>query len=161
MTGMPGVRRTIVFLLGAAALATVVGSTFGARAAGASTFNVTSTADMGPNTLRDAMTMAAGNPGPDDVVIQPGLGTITLASLITYGAGANGDVTIRGNGATVALNMAGNALNNQSNFTMTIDGLVVTRSPAGFDLVNTNFSPLNLVNSYVSGGGVNTASGAL
>jgi hypothetical protein len=126
----------------------------------AAQFDVTVTDDTGPGSLRQAVADAAATAGDDDVVVTPGLGTITLASEILYGAAADGAVTIQGNGATVA-SSGGLVLNNQSNFAMTIDGFTVTRSPAGGNLLNTGDPPLTVLNTTVSGGGMNTGNGTL
>ena len=69
-------------------------------------FDVTSTADAGPGSLRQALLDAAANAGDDNVVVQAGLGTITLASELNWGGVGGPDaVTIQGNG--VHLDFAG------------------------------------------------------
>jgi len=84
---------------------TVLDAASGRRAA-AVQFDVTSTADSGPGSLRQALLDAAANAGNDGVVVQAGLGTITLSSELQWGGvgGANA-VTIQGNG--VHLDFAG------------------------------------------------------
>lgn len=84
----------------------------GVQPVGADTFNVTNTNDSGPGSLRQAVADASLDSVDDTVVIQPGLGTITLSSPIVHtrvvypGSGleivGNG-VTINAGGATSAL----------------------------------------------------------
>ncbi len=78
----------------------------GARPAAAAQFDVTTAADAGPGSLRQALLDAAAAAGPDDVVVQAGLGTITLTSELGWGGvGGPNAVTIQGNG--VHLDFAG------------------------------------------------------
>ena len=53
---------------------------FGASPAQAGTFIVTTRANSGPGSLRQAITDANADPGAATINIQAGLGTITLAS---------------------------------------------------------------------------------
>src|SRR5262249_33562091 len=46
--------------------------------AGASSFTVTTSADSGAGSLRQALASAAANPGADTITVAPGVGTITL-----------------------------------------------------------------------------------
>lgn len=79
-----------------------------AAPASALTFNVSNTNDSGPGSLRQALADAAANAGDDDVVVQAGLGTITLASEIAWSG--SGVVTIQGNGVTINFNGASRGL---------------------------------------------------
>ena len=126
--------------------------------ADSTTFTVINANDMGPGSLRQAVSDAAGLAGDDEVVVTPGLGPINLASQIQY-AGASGAVTILGNGATITAG-AFLAFNNQSGLAMTVDGFTITRT-AGSNALNTGSGPLTVKNSTVVGGGVNTGSGDL
>ena len=83
----------------AAPLTLVVAS---AGPAGSLIFNVTSTADSGPGTLRQALIDTQNNGGADDVVVQFGLGTITINSPLSWNGG--GAVTITGAGVTINAN---------------------------------------------------------
>jgi len=84
------------------ALAAALLAAGGARRAHATQFDVTSTADSGAGSLRAALVAAAANPGDDDVVVQPGLGTITLSSELSWDGIAGADaVVVEGNGVTV------------------------------------------------------------
>jgi len=65
----------------------------------ASHFNVTSSADSGAGSLREALNNAQSANG-GMVCITPGLGTITLGSEINYQG--SGQLTIEGNGATLS-----------------------------------------------------------
>ena len=84
---------TIAVLALLAATSAVVGPL--ASTAGAATFNVTNNHDAGAGSLRQALLDAAGAAGNDTVVVQAGLGTITLSTPIQWNAsGANQAVTI-------------------------------------------------------------------
>lgn len=117
--------------------------------AGATEFPVTSAGDSGAGTLRDAVAQAAANAGPDTIVVTPGLGTINLASVISYIA--NGDLTITGNGVTVNGNGSNGVIHatggtgalaidgmtiTGSNATGTIAGAVVQEATGDFDFSN-------------------------
>ncbi len=64
----------------------------------AASFTVTNTSDSGPGSLRDAITQADAAGGTNTITLQPGLGTITLASNLPLVATS---VTINGNGNTL------------------------------------------------------------
>lgn len=105
---MRGTNRFMVCLVGAAVLVSVgVEGIVRSPSASAAQFDVTTTADSGPGSLRQALLDAAAASGPDTVVVQPGLGTIALAGEISWsGQSAVDDpVTIEGNG--VVLDFAG------------------------------------------------------
>ena len=59
--------------------ATLLGA-IAARPATAAQFNVTTAANSGPGSLRQALLDAAAAPGDDDVVLTPTVGTITVSS---------------------------------------------------------------------------------
>src|SRR5262245_15143972 len=75
-------------------------------AARAASFTVTSTADSGPGSLRDAIAAATASPGADEITFQlPGCPcTITLASELEV---PGGELTIMGPGAA-QLTLSGN-----------------------------------------------------
>ena len=90
-------RTTVVFVLLLSALHAGSG-----RHAIAAQFDVTVTADSGDGSLRKALLDASTTPGDDDVVVQAGLGTITVASELAWSAGvAPNAVNIQGNGVHV------------------------------------------------------------
>ena len=95
--GFSGRRR-----LHAAALATVAGlcvaPVVAAGRAGAASFTVSNANDSGAGSLRAAIAAAAGAAGDDQITVQPGIGTITLATPISFAA--NGALDIAGNGVT-------------------------------------------------------------
>jgi hypothetical protein len=64
----------------------------------AASFTVTNTNDSGAGSLRDAITQANAAGGTNTITLQPGLGTITLASNLPLVATS---VTINGNGNTL------------------------------------------------------------
>jgi putative cofactor-binding repeat protein len=97
---------------------------FLAGPAGATQFNVTSTADSGPNTLRQAIADAATNPGDDVIEIQAGLGTITITSEINWSG--NGQVQINGNGATLSGPGVARGLVDDGGNGFAINGLTIT-----------------------------------
>ena len=100
----PSSRRTLNVLL-AALLVPIVLAGAGGQKAVASQLDVTTAADSGPGSLRQALLDAAALAGSDDVVVQAGLGTITLSSEIEWtGVLGTNDVTIAGNGVRVDFN---------------------------------------------------------
>lgn len=85
-------------LVGVAGLGVIAGLAIGAPGATpavADTFDVTSAADSGPDSLRAAVELANANPGPDVVTIGAGLGEILLESPIEI----TGPLAIEGPGA--------------------------------------------------------------
>ncbi len=98
-------------------------------------FNVTSTADSGANSLRDAFTAAAASGGEIDV--QAGLGTITLATGAVKPATWGGAVTLKGNGVTIdGGGSTSGVIVRQVGSTgdLSIDGVTITNSaPTGAD----------------------------
>ena len=98
--------RGIRFSVAAALLAGLVVVTQPAQAV---TFEVTTTGDSGPGSLRDAITQANNTPGDDTITFDPALNTasIFLAGAAGEDANASGDLdildggnlTIQGNGA--------------------------------------------------------------
>lgn len=91
-----GAKRTasVALLVALAATTALLGFAAPARAAD---LTVTTNGDAGPGTFRSALTAAAANPGPDVITIRAGVGTIETFSPLRFSA--NGDLTIRGNGA--------------------------------------------------------------
>jgi hypothetical protein len=119
-------------------------------------FNVTSTADSGANSLRDAFTAAAASGGEIDV--QAGLGTITLSTGAIKPATWGGAVTLKGNGVTI--NGGGSTsgvIVRQVGSTgdLSIDGVTITNSaPTGADglaaVVAVGQGALSLSNCVIS-----------
>jgi len=70
------------------------------------TFDVTTTADSGAGSLRQALLDAAANAGNDVVAVKPGLGTITLTSEIQWN-GSSGTNALVLEGAGVKLDFGG------------------------------------------------------
>lgn len=85
-----------------AALATAAGALALAAPAGAATFTVTSPADSGPDTLRQALLDADASPGADAIVFGAGVGEVDVASTLE----SNDTVTLDG---PVALRWSGGA----------------------------------------------------
>lgn len=66
-------------------------------------FTVTSAADSGPGTLRQAMADAAATAGLSTITVAPQLDPIVLATEISWGPGPSTGITIDGNGVTIDL----------------------------------------------------------
>ena len=79
------------------AAATLLGLLVGATPASAADFTVTSAADDGAGSLRQAIADANASAGADTVAVAPGLGTIALASTVTI----TDALTIVGGGVTI------------------------------------------------------------
>ena len=133
-----------------------------ARPAGGIEFPVTNTNDSGAGSLRQAIADAETTAGDDVVVVQPGLGTITLTSgTIFYGVGALGTLTVQGNGVTVDANGASTAIDNDSLTLANLDGITFTGATG--NAVNSTVGGLLITNSTFTGNdrAANTNSGAL
>jgi len=80
---------------------------FGTAIADAETFTVTSTADSGSGSLREAVARTNQNPGPDTITFAAGLGPITLTSgeLVIR----DQELTIRGPGGLQVVSAGGNS----------------------------------------------------
>ena len=90
-------------------------------------FDVTTAADAGPGSLRQALLDAASAAGADDVVVQPGLDTITLSSELAWSAvGRQNPVTIQGNGVRVDFNGASRGFVDLSGQGLTITDMTIT-----------------------------------
>jgi len=132
-----------------------------AAPASALTFNVINTNDSGPGSLRQALADAAANAGDDDVVIQAGLGTITLASEIEWSG--SGVVTIQGNGVTIDFNGASRGLVDDGGSGVSIINATVTgvagstSSDAG--AVVSQGGPMSFADCTISGNTVQTDDG--
>jgi len=92
----------------------------------ATTITLTSNADSGPGTLRDALAAAA----PGDTILIPGSFTITLASQLTVTQAGPGGITIAASGAgkpTISGNDATRIFLLNPNSALTVNGLILTR----------------------------------
>lgn len=94
---------------------------------------VTSTADSGPGTLRDAFATAAANSGPDVITFDPSLtGSITLADRITVSD--TGGVTVGGaTGATITSSGSSRLFDIGTGSVCTMTGLTLTGTHANGD----------------------------
>src|SRR5262249_9409529 len=144
--------------LHAAALATIAGlcvaPVIGAGRAGAASFTVSNANDSGAGSLRAAIAAAAGAAGDDQITVQPGIGTITLATPISFAA--NGALDIAGNGVTVDANDNDGAIVETGGTgalsidDMTITGAAGTSTVAGAVVVQGN-GGLALSNCTITG----------
>ena len=156
---MQRMRSWIVRGAVAATLAAAVGVL--AAPASALTFNVINTDDSGPGSLRQALADAAANPGDDDVVVQAGLGTITLASEIAWSG--SGVVTIQGNGVTINFNGASRGLVDDGGTGVSVVNATVTgvggstSNDAG--AVVSQGGPMSFIDCTISGNTVQTDDG--
>jgi hypothetical protein len=115
----------LVLAAGVGAAAVLVGPALPAQGA---TFTVSTTADSGPGSLRQAIADASAAAGADTVVIPAGLGTITLASTIDFSGTSL--TTVEGNANTVSYG-AGTAFNSAGTTPYTLDDLrIVARQGA-------------------------------
>jgi hypothetical protein len=130
-----------------------------ARPAGAGTFVVTNTADIGPGSLRQAIHDANGNPGPDTITFDPATDGIPIVLAGPAGENGNasgdldildaGDLTIQGNGVANTI----------------IDGGGIDRvfhvCPAGGCVNTVTFSALTIQNGdmVLGGGGIRHEAG--
>lgn len=137
-------------------LAIAVALALGAGPAGAATFTVTSAADGGAGTLREAINLANQTPGPDTVAFVPGLGDIVLQSEIEISetldiVGPAGQQVIRGagTGRLLAVRSASAAVTLQNLFLA--DGR--STGPGG-GACQANFLPRGPIASYGDGGAV-------
>jgi len=93
-------RSRVTKGLGAVAVTALLGglAVTVAGPASAVTINVTNTNNTGPGSLRQAILDTDTNVGPDTIVVQAGLGTITVDSSLVWN---DDSVTIEGNDVTV------------------------------------------------------------
>jgi hypothetical protein len=154
------VRQVRVVFAAAVAVAVIPVSALLAGPAAATTYDVTSTANSGANTLRQALADAASHAGDDIIDIQAGLGTITLTSeLLWDGSGA---VTINGHGATVSGPGVGRGFVDDGANGLTINDLTVTGFGAAFSdntaPVVSIGGPITLNNCAITGNSMQTDS---
>jgi hypothetical protein len=128
MTG--AFRRTFRPLL---ALATLVagGLGLGSSPAAGVEFSVTNNSDAGPGSLRQAFIDADNTPGDDVIVVQPGVGTVTLTTgPLTHVPSPAADLALQGNGVTINANGSGGiAANNTPN--LSLDRVTITGGTGG------------------------------
>jgi len=99
----------------------------GGQTAIAAQFDVTTTADTGPGSLRQALLDAAAAAGADDVIVQPALGVITLSSEIAWtGVPGPNPVSIDGNGVHVDFNGSSRGFVDDGGQGLTIDEMTIT-----------------------------------
>jgi hypothetical protein len=110
------------------------------------TYTVTSVADSGPGSLRDAIQQANGNPGPNEIDISLGSGAIVLEGQALE---ISGNVTIEGVNSPV---IDGNASGSSSVFVVdekadvTLDGLAIKGGNFGVE----NSGTLTISNCQIS-----------
>jgi hypothetical protein len=123
-------RRMLVSMVSVASLAAAA-SSFAPSPAAAAEFPVTNNDDAGPGSLRQAFTDAAASPGNDVVVVQPGIGPITLLTgPLTHVPAASADLEVQGNGVTINANGSGGmAINNTPN--LALDRVTITGGTGG------------------------------
>lgn len=131
------------------AQAIAVALAFGATDSKAAVFNVTTNADSGPGSLRQAVLDADASPGADQITFNDGLGTIALTSgqiditetLTITGPAAGQTIDAGGNSRVLAVTVADQPL--------TLENLTVT----GGHTVG-EYSPHNCANGTGDGGGI-------
>jgi hypothetical protein len=123
-------RRMLVSIVSVASVAAAALS-FAPSPAAAAEFPVTNNDDAGPGSLRQAFTDAAASPGNDVVVVQPGIGPITLLTgPLTHVPAASADLEMQGNGVTINANGSGGmAINNTPN--LALDRVTITGGTGG------------------------------
>lgn len=130
---MGRVHRHAVNVALAVLVLAVLGPAGGQRAAAAQ-FDVTVAADSGPGSLRQALLDAAAAAGPDDVVVQAGLGVITLSSELGWtGVAAPNSVTIQGNGVQLDFDGASRGLVDAGGLGVTVSNVTITGVGGSFD----------------------------
>ena len=108
--------------------------------ASAATHVVTTTADSGPGSLRQAVTQAIASPENDEIVFQPAAdGVITLQSALPDLLASGGDLTLAGNGAArTIIDGAGQyrllQAHDQSNWHLTLRALTLRNASSGAEL---------------------------
>ena len=153
----------------------LVGLTLTDNVAHASSYLVTTTADGGAGSLRDAITQANANPGPDTITIPAGTYTLTIAG---RGEDANltGDLDVTG-ATTIIGAGAGSTIIDAAGIDRVFDivggptvlqGLTITNgAPAvgvtasGGDIKALNYTGLTIQDSIVSNGSSNYGGGVL
>ena len=123
-------RRMLVSLVSIAAMAAAALSLVSSPAAAAE-FSVTNNSDAGPGSLRQAFIDAAASPGDDVVVVQSGIGTITLLTgSLNHVPAASADLEVQGNGVTINANGSGGMIiNNTPN--LALDRITITGGTGG------------------------------
>src|SRR5262245_43943249 len=118
-------HRTPTFLMAALLMPMMLAG--GPQNAVAMQFDVTTASDSGPGSLRQALLDAAALAGADDVVIQAGLGTITLSSEIAWnGVIGTNPVAITGNGAHIDFSGSSRGFVDDAGQGLTISDLTIT-----------------------------------
>ncbi|MBP7451528.1 MAG: IPTL-CTERM sorting domain-containing protein [Ottowia sp.] len=102
---------------------TLAAAVLAAHPARAASFTVTSGADSGAGTLRQALADAATSAGADTIVFGSGVTQITLASELVV----NSDVTITGPGVTLDGQLRGRVLRVAVGAGVSLQGLTLTR----------------------------------
>src|SRR3974390_2186896 len=156
---MRAVGRTLVTRLSLLAVVTLV-AFVPARPVAAAVLNVTNNHDAGGGSLRQAIAAAAAAGSDDTITVKPGVGTITLASPISFVA--NGALTIDGNGVKIDANgKNGGILETGGTGALTLDHVTITGAHASGTragaLVTQGAGDVTLSNCAFSN---NTATGA-
>ncbi|MCU1455851.1 MAG: in-like serine protease [Acidimicrobiales bacterium] len=126
---MNRVRRGLAGPALAVLIAAAAVVALGSAAANASAFTVTNNHDAGAGSLRAAIAAAAASSADDTITVQPGVGTITLASPLTFAP--NGALTLFGNGVHIDANGNNGALHETAGVgNLTLDGISVTGANA-------------------------------
>jgi hypothetical protein len=154
-------RLTRVCLAGV--LVSLIGFTLTDNVAHATSYAVTTTTDGGPGSLRDAISQANVNPGPDTVTVPAGTYTLTIAGA-NEDSNATGDLDING-ALTIVGAGAGSTIIDADGIDRVFDvqggptvlqGLTITNgdvgSGGGGNIVQRQFADLTVQDSVVSNG---------
>jgi predicted outer membrane repeat protein len=132
-----------------------------------STYTVTTLADGGAGSLRDAITRANAHPGTDKINFQPGLAGLGGWSLANFGAASVDGSTFTGNSAT---GPGGGVMNAASSLARLTNRTVRDNSALAGGGISNQGGTLNVVSSRIlnntattKGGGISTtdSSGAV
>jgi hypothetical protein len=153
-------RRALALAITAATLIPIVGVAVAPPAASAS-FTVTNNNDAGAGSLRQALLDASANGQADTVVIQQGIGTITLASPLTFAE--NHSLELEGNDATIDADGQPAALDQTGGGGFTVQNLTITGiggSRAGeAGAVIAQGGPLTVKNCTITGNDIHSTNG--
>lgn len=131
--------RHLTRILAATAAVSLLGLTFTDGPVQATGFAVTTTADGGAGSLRDAITQANANPGPDVTTVPPGTYTLTIVGAnednnATGDLDIKGDTVIVGSGGAATTIIDANGIDrvfDLQNGSTTLQGLTITNGDVG------------------------------